>query len=139
MSWIFYAIFAIGAGALADFFRKFGATVKDPFLDNLIFQTAAFLTAIILYFLFSRKGIPNGNVMTYVIIGGACVSLFTTFFFKSLSIGPGVSTVAPIVRAGGIITVAILGVVLLHEKLTWSLFAGILFATFGIYLMFLNK
>jgi len=139
MNWIIYALGAIGAGALADFFRKFGASVKDPFLDNLIFQAAAFITAIVLYFLFSRKEVPNANVMTYVIIGGACVSLFTTFFFKSLSIGPGVSTVAPIVRAGGIITVALLGVLILHEKLTWSLFAGILFACFGIYLMFLNK
>lgn len=139
MNWIIYALGAIGAGALADFFRKFGAVVKDPFLDNLIFQTAAFLTAVLLYFLFSRRDIPNASTMTYVIIGGFCVSLFTTFFFKSLSLGPGVSTVAPIVRAGGIITVALLGVILLHEKMTWSLAAGIVFASIGIYLMFLNK
>jgi len=139
MGWLIYALGAIGAGALADFFRKFGDVVKDPFLDNLIFQTAAFLTAIVLYFLFSRKAVPNENVMTFVIIGGACVSLFTTFFFKSLSLGPGVSTVAPIVRVGGIILVSLLGVLILHEKLTWSLLAGMLFASFGIYLMFLNK
>jgi uncharacterized membrane protein len=139
MNWIIYALGAIGTGALADFFRKFGSVLKDPFLDNLIFQAAAFLTAIVLYILFSRKVIPSAAVMSYVILGGICVSLFTTFFFKSLSIGPGVSTIAPIVRAGGIITVALLGVLILHEKLTWSLAAGIVFASFGIYLMFLNK
>jgi uncharacterized membrane protein len=139
MTWIFYAVLAIGAGALADFFRKFGSTVKDPFLDNLVFETAAFLTAIVLYFVFSRKSVPDGNAMTYVILGGICISIFTTLFFKTLSIGPGVSVVAPIVRAGALILIALLGVIILHEKLTWNLLAGIIFACFGIYLMFLNK
>ena len=139
MSWIFYAIAAIGFGALSDLFRKFGSTVKDPFLDNLIFQTAAFMTAIILYMLFSRKTVPGGNVMTYVILGGICISLFTTFFFKSLSIGPGVSVVAPIVRAGALILVVLLGVILLHEKISWQLITGIVLASFGIYMIFLNN
>lgn len=139
MNWIFYALTAIGFGALSDLFRKFGSAIQDPFLDNLVFQTASFITAIILYMIFSRKAVPNASVMTYVILGGICISLFTTFFFKSLSIGPGVSVVAPIVRAGALILVAILGVILLHEKFTWNLIAGILFACLGIYLMFLNN
>lgn len=139
MSWIIYALSAIGFGALSDLFRKFGSAIQDPFLDNLVFQTAAFITAVILYMLFSRKAVPNASIMTYVILGGICISLFTTFFFKTLSIGPGVSVVAPIVRAGALILVVILGVILLHEKLTWQLVAGILFACLGIYLMFLNN
>jgi uncharacterized membrane protein len=139
MSWIFYAIAAIGAGGLADFFRKFGSAVKDPFLDNLIFQAAAFISAIVLYMLFSRKAVPDGNVMTYVIAGGICISIFTTLFFKTLSIGPGVSVVAPIVRAGALILIAILGVVILHEKFTWHLIAGIALTSLGIYMMFLNQ
>lgn len=139
MSWIYYAIAAIGAGALADFFRKFGSTVKDPFLDNLIFETAAFITAIALYIIFSRKAVPEGNAMTYVIAGGICISIFTTLFFKTLSIGPGVSVVAPIVRAGALVLIAILGIVVLHEKFTWHLIAGIALTCLGIYMMFLNQ
>ena len=139
MSWIIYTIGAIAAGALADLFRKFGSAIDDPFLNNLIFQFGAVVMAFILYILFSRKPIPHSNIMIVIFVGGFFVSLFTTFFFKSLSLGPGVSTVAPIVRAGGIITVALLGVIILHEKLTWNLIAGIVFATIGIYLMFLNK
>lgn len=139
MNWIIYALAAIGSGALADFFRKFGSAVKDPFLDNLVFQTAAFFTAILLYLFFSRKEVPQITIMTYVILGGICVSLFTTFFFKALSMGPGVSTVAPLVRAGGVITVALLGVLLLHEKITWQLVGGVILASTGIYLLFLNK
>ncbi|HWY79352.1 MAG TPA: EamA family transporter [Candidatus Sulfotelmatobacter sp.] len=139
MSWIIYVIAAIGTGALADFFRKFGSAIKDPFLDNLLFQASAFITAIILYMLFSRKEVPNINVINFVILGGICVSLFTTFFFKALTLGPGVSTVAPLIRAGGIITVALLGVILLHEKCSWQLVGGVLLASGGIYLLFLNK
>lgn len=139
MSWIWYAITAIGFGALSDLFRKFGSAVKDPFLDNLVFQTAAFMSAIVLYILFSRKPVPNDNTMTYVILGGICISLFTTFFFKTLTVGPGISVVAPIIRAGALILVALLGVILLHERLTWNLLTGIIFACIGIYLMFLNN
>jgi len=139
MNWIIYALIAIGFGSLSDLFRKFGSTVKDPFLDNLVFETAAFITAIVLYMLFSRREVPHGNTMIYVIAGGICISLFTTFFFKTLSVGPGVSVVAPIVRAGALIVVAILGVILLHEKLTWNLVTGIVLACLGIYLMFLNN
>ena len=139
MSWIIYALVAIGFGSLSDLFRKFGSSVKDPFLDNLIFETAAFITAIIFYMLFSRKEVPGGNTMIYVIAGGICISLFTTFFFKTLSVGPGVSVVAPVIRAGALILVAILGIILLHEKLTWNLITGIGLACIGIYLMFLNN
>ena len=139
MSWIIYTIGAIAAGALADLFRKFGSAIDDPFLNNLIFQLGAVVMAFMLYIFFSRKPIPHNNIMIVIFVGGFFVSLFTTLFFKSLSLGPGVSTVAPIVRAGGIITVALLGVIILHEKLTWNLAAGIFFACIGIYLMFLNK
>jgi uncharacterized membrane protein len=141
MNWIIFTIGAVAAGALADIFRKYGSIINDPFLNNLVFQTTAFITAFVLYFIFSRKAIPatQSHVMTYIIVGGLFVSLFTTFFFKALTLGPGVSTVAPIVRAGGIITVAILGLILFHEKFSWSLAAGIVLASAGIYLMFLNK
>lgn len=139
MSWIIYTIGAIAAGAMADLFRKFGSAIDDPFLNNLIFQLGAVVMAFVLYMLFSRKPIPHNQLMLVIFVGGFFVSLFTSFFFKALSIGPGVSTIAPIVRAGGVITVALLGVILLHEKLTWNLVAGVIFASIGIYLMFLNK
>jgi len=141
MNWIFFTIGAVVAGAFADIFRKYGSIINDPFLNNLVFQAGAFVMAFVLYMVFSRKAVPDthSHVMTYIIVGGLFVSLFTTFFFKALTLGPGVSTVAPIVRAGGIITVAILGLILFHEKLTWNLTAGIVLATAGIYLMFLNK
>ena len=96
--------------------------------------------AVILWLLFSRK-LDTGNAVgvLYALIGGFLVSLFTAFVFKALEIGPGVSTVMPVVGVGGVVLVAILGVLIFEEKLTWSLVAGVVLATGGVYLIFSGK
>lgn len=136
MSWIIYAFGAIIAVAFSDLFRKLGANLKDPFFSNLIFQIGTFSTAIILYLLFSRKTENNPTGMIYAVIGGVLISIFTTFSFKALSTGPGVSTVIPVIRVGGVLLVAILGVLLFRDKFTWNLALGIILASFGVYLIF---
>lgn len=136
MGWILYAFGAIGAIAISDLFRKLGSNLKDPFLSNLIFQSGSITTAIILYLLFSRKFESNSIGMLYAVIGGILVSIFTTFSFKALEVGPSVSTVIPVIRVGGVLLVAVLGVLIFKDKLTINLVAGILFALIGIYLIF---
>lgn len=139
MSWIVYAITAIGAEAAADIFRKLAVTLKDPFFVNLIFQSGAFMMAIILYLAFSRKNFPASNEVTYAFIGGLCISLFTILFLKALAIGPGIATVSPAIRIGVVIVVTLVGLFLFREKLTWNLITGIILASTGVYLIFLNK
>jgi uncharacterized membrane protein len=139
MSWVLFAFIATIAVSLADIFRKLGSSLKDPLFSNLIFQTGAFITAIVIYFVFSRQPELNPRGILYAFIGGICLSIFTTFFFKALAIGPGVSTVSPVIRIGSVMLVALLGIFLLREKLTWNLIVGILFASTGVYLLFLNK
>ncbi len=139
MSWIIYAIGAIFSLGIADFFRKLGSSIKDPFVSNLLFQGAGFVTATILFLFFSKKfeGDPRG--MIFAILGGIFISIFTAFSFKALAVGPGVSTVLPIMRIGGVMLVVLLGIVLLREKLTWNIVLGLIFASSGVYLLFLNK
>lgn len=139
MSWIIFALGAIGAGAISDLFRKLGSNLKDPFLSNLVFQLGALSTAIILYLLFSRKLEGNPKGMMYALIGGIMISVFTTFSFRALAGGPGVSTVMPVLRIGVVLLVVILGIVLFREKLTWNIVLGTLLAGTGVYLLFLNK
>jgi len=139
MSWIIYAIGAISTGAVSDLFRKLGSNLKDPFFSNLIFQTGTFATAIILYLLFSRKTEGNPKGMIYAVIGGILISIFTTFSFKALADGPGVSTVIPVIRIGVVLLVVVLGILLFKDKLTWNIVAGIVLASAGVYLLFLNK
>ena len=139
MNWILFALGAIGAGAISDLFRKLGSNLRDPFLSNVIFQAASFATALILYFLFSRKVEANHQGMLYALIGGILISVFTTFSFKALSDGPNVSTVIPVIRIGVVLLVVILGVLLFKDKLTWNIILGIILATSGVYLLSLNK
>ena len=139
MNWIIYALGAIGAGAISDLFRKLGSQLKDPFFTNLMFQIGAFSTAIILYIIFSRKSEGNPKGIMYAIIGGILISIFTTFSFKALAGGPGISTVMPVIRIGVVLLVVILGVLLFRDKLTWNLVLGIILASSGVYLLFLNK
>src|SRR5438046_1805664 len=109
MSWIIYAFGAIFAAGFSDFFRKLGSNLQDPFFTNLVFQIGTFSTAVIMYLLFSRKFENQPRDILYAIIGGVLISIFTTFSFKALSTGPGVSTVIPVLRIGGVVLVFILG------------------------------
>lgn len=138
MSWIIYALGAIVSLGIADFFRKLGA-LKDPFVSNLLFQGAGFATGIILFLLFSKKFEGSSQGMLYAIIGGIFISIFTAFSFKALTTGPGVSTVMPVMRVGGVILVAALGIILLREKLTWNIVIGMVLACTGLFLLFSNK
>lgn len=90
MSWIIYAIGAMGAAATSDLFRKLGSNLKDPFLANLLSQIGSVTMAIILFLLFSRKFENNTSGITYALLTGVFISIATTLFFKALSIGPGV-------------------------------------------------
>lgn len=137
MNWIWYAIGAITAGAFSDLFRKLGSNLKDPFFSNLVFQTASFTMAIVLFMLFSKQTENNSRGILYAVIGGLLISLFTTFTFKALSSGPGVSTVIPIIRVGAVLLVSILGVLLFRDKLTWNLALGVILACAGVYLIFI--
>src|SRR5579864_3804429 len=136
MNWIWFALAAITAGAVSDLFRKLGSNLKDPFFSNLVFQTASFTMAIVLFLLFSRQTENNSKGVLYAVIGGLLISLFTSFTFKALSSGPGVSTVIPVIRVGAVLLVAILGVLLFKDKLTWQLVTGIILASIGVYLIF---
>lgn len=138
-NWIIFALGAIGAGAISDLFRKLGSNLKDPFFSNAIFQGASFATALILYFIFSRKLEGNPHGMLYAFIGGIFISVFTALSFKALADGPGVSTVMPVLRIGVVLLVVVLGILLFREKLTWNIVLGVLLAGSGVYLLFLNK
>ena len=136
MVWGIFAALAICAVAVSDIFRKLGSNLKDPFLSNVIFQSASFLVAVLLYLFFSRKYESNFSGVVYSLIGGALISVFTLATFKALEIGPGVSVVVPVIRIGGVLLVSVLGILLLKERLTLSLAMGILLSAIGIYMIF---
>lgn len=139
MDWIIYSLIGIFIVGFSDIFRKLATSLKDPFFTNLVFQAGSFFTAILLFAIFSRKIEYNPRDMTYAVIGGLTISMFSLFSFKALSTGPGVSVVMPAMRIGGVALVSILGVLLLKEKLSIQTIIGLIFSFIGIYLLFLNK
>ena len=139
MRWILFALGAISAVAVSDLFRKLGSNLKDPFLSNLIFQVGSLTMAVALWLIFSRKFESGTTGMVYALIGGFLISIFTTFTFKALELGPGVSTVIPVIRVGGVVLVAALGIILFRDKLTWNLMTGMILAVSGVYLIFSGK
>lgn len=138
MGWIIFALGAIFFGSLSDLFRKLGSQLNDPIFSNLMFQTGSYITSIIL-FLSSRKVEGNPRAILSAMAGGVLIALFTTLSFKALSTGPGLSTVLPVIRIGVVMSVVLLGVLVLKEKLTAHLLFGILFSAIGVYLLFTNK
>ena len=139
MSWIIYSLIAIGIVGMSDIFRKLASNLKDPFYTNLIFQFAAFSTALISYLVFSRRIENNPSSILFAILGGTTIAAFSLFSFKALATGPGVSVVMPTLRIGGIAFLVLLGVLFLREKLTLYTVTGLIFSAIGIYLLFSNK
>lgn len=135
MSWLLYALGAIVSVGISDLFRKLGSNLHDPFLSNLIFQIGSVSMAFFLWMLFSRKFDGHSRGVVYALIGGLLISVFTALTFKALELGPGVSTVMPIVRVGGVLLVATLGILILKDKVTFNLALGLFLALSGIVLM----
>lgn len=138
MNWIFYSLIAISLMGVSDLFRKLASGLNDPIFTNFVFQCAAFSISTVV-FLFTRKVDNNPKLIFYAIISGLLIAVFSMFSFKALSTGPGVSVVMPALRIGGVTLVAILGILILKEKLTIQTFFGLIFSTIGIYLLFSNK
>lgn len=86
MSWVIYALIAIGLMGVSDLFRKLASGLKDPIFANFIFQIAAFFISTLM-FIAARRVVNDPKGIVYAIIGGTLIALFTTFSFKALSIG----------------------------------------------------
>lgn len=138
MNWIIYSLIGIGILGISDLFRKLASNLKDPFFTNLVFQLSATSFAVITYLIFSRKIQNDPKNIFFAFLGGVTIAAFSLFSFKALAMGPGVSTVIPILRVGGVTLVAILGILILKEKLTIQSVLGLIFSAIGIYLLFSN-
>lgn len=136
MNWVINALTAIGFIGISDILRKLGSQLKDPYFTNLIFQLGSFVTTALCYIFFSRKIEQNTQGMMYALLGGVFVSLFTLFSFKTLQSGPGVSTVMPVLRIGGVAFVVVLGIVLLKEQFSIQKTLGLLLSFVGVFLLF---
>jgi uncharacterized membrane protein len=136
MNWIGYSLAAIGVVGVSDLFRKFASQMKDPFFANVAFQIGSITAALVYFLLFSRKIEDNPKLTLFSFIGGFLISTFTLISFKALALGPGASTVIPVLRIGGITLLVLLGVFFLREQLSGAKIIGLGLSFMGLYLLF---
>lgn len=139
MNWVTYSLIAILFLGFSDIFRKLASSISNSQFANLIFQCGAFVTSLLIFLTVDKTIINNPKSVIYAFIGGALIAVATLFSIKALATGQPVSLVMPTLRAGGVALVAVLGLLILRDKMTVQTVLGLIFSSIGIYLLFQNK
>lgn len=119
-----------------DLFIKLGAGRLDPALGAMLTQIASAATLTIAFFIGSNntKATPEGIV--YVSIAGVLIALALLFlFFVLQNTSAKATTILPTILILRNITLVILGIIVLREKLTLLKSLGLAISLLGIYLI----
>ena len=135
IGWAGYALLsAVFAGATA-ILAKMGIQGVPTNLVVAIRTSVALVFALVLVVL-SHDGQHLSRLTRtnwiFLVLSGLATGLSWLCYFSAIRLGP-VSRVAPIDKLSFVIAV-VLGVLLFHEKLTWSLVAGALLIVAGVLL-----
>jgi uncharacterized membrane protein len=134
---IVLAIIAMGIIALADLSTKQSAGKISPSLGTLIYA----VTTIVIPLGWALWTRANGGLQVtrdgvlWSIAVGISFSIFTGLMFLLFSQGVNLSIGSPIVRMGGIVLAASLGILVFREGINLQYVIGFLFAAFGIFLV----
>jgi drug/metabolite transporter (DMT)-like permease len=132
-------LFIVGMAilAFADFSIKETAGKITPSLGTLIYALLAILPPL-LWTLWTRAHEPlviTQNGVLWAAATGLAFGIFTGLMFLLFSQGVDLSIGTPVVRMGGIVVAATLGVLIFREGLNWQYIIGFLLAAIGIYLV----
>lgn len=123
--------------AFADFSIKETAGKITPSLGTLIYALVAAVPPLIwLAWTWAHEQIavtPTG--VFWAVLTGLSFGIFTGLMFFLFSQGVDLSIGTPVIRMGGIIAAATLGIIILREGLNWQYIIGFILATAGIYLV----
>ncbi len=131
------AIVAMGIIALADLSTKQSAGKISPSLGTLIYAVTTIAIPLV-WTLWTRAHgglqITRDGVLWSIAVG-ISFSIFTGLMFLLFSQGVNLSIGSPIVRMGGIVIAASLGILIFREGINLQYVIGFLFAAFGIFLV----
>ena len=131
------AIAAMGIIALADFSTKQSAGKISPSLGTLIYAVTTIAIPLV-WTLWTRSNggleITREGVLWSMAVG-VCFSLFTGLMFLLFSQGVNLSIGSPLVRMGGIVIAATLGIVVFREGFNLQYLFGFLLTAAGIVLI----
>lgn len=121
----------------ADFSIKQTSGKITPALGTLVYAIVAILPPLV-WTLWTRR---NESIMftrdgvIWAISTGLSFGIFTGIVFLLFSQGVNLSIGSPVVRMGGIVVAATLGVLIFREGLNWQYIVGFLLAAAGIFLV----
>ncbi len=123
--------------ALADFSIKQTAGKITPSLATLIYAVVTILPPLV-WVLWTRAHEPlmlTRDGVLWAIVTGLAFGVFTGVLFLLFSQGVNLSIGTPVIRMGGIILAATLGILVFREGLNWQYVIGFILATIGIFLV----
>ncbi|TWI57705.1 transporter family protein [Pseudomonas duriflava] len=138
-SWLFWALLSAVFAALTAIFGKIGvAQVNSDFATLL--RTGVVLLSLALIVYATRQYQPlstiSGRSYLFLLLSGLATGASWICYFRALKLG-NASLVAPVDKLS-VVLVAIFGVVLLGEKLTFRQWCGIGAIGFGVVLLALK-
>ncbi len=123
--------------ALADFSIKQTAGKITPSLATLIYAAVTTVPPLV-WVLWTRAHEPlmfTRDGVLWSILTGLAFGVFTGLLFLLFSQGVNLSIGTPVIRMGGILLAATLGIVVFREGLNWQYVIGFILATIGIILV----
>ena len=134
---IVLAIVAMGIIALADVSIKQSAGKISPSLGTLIYAITAVVIPLA-WTLWTKQtsGLQVSNEgIFWSIATGVWFSIFTGLLFVIFSQGVDLSIGSPVVRMGGIVLAATLGIIVFREGINLQYIIGFVLAAIGIFLV----
>ncbi len=123
--------------ALADFSIKQTAGKITPSLGTLIYAIVTVIPPTI-WVLWTRAHEPlmfTRDGVLWSIVTGISFGVFTGLLFLLFSQGVNLSIGTPVIRMGGIVLAATLGILVFREGFNWQYAIGFILAVVGIYLV----
>jgi drug/metabolite transporter (DMT)-like permease len=132
-------LFLVGMAilAFADFSIKETSGRISPSLGTLIYALVAAIPPL-LWLAWTRAHGPivvTPPGVFWSVATGLSFGVFTGLMFLLFSQGVDLSIGTPVIRMGGLVVAATLGIIILHEGMNWQYVIGFILATAGIYLV----
>jgi transporter family protein len=138
--WLPYALLCAIFLATADFFVKLASTKISASMGMLIYGTTTFLFGLAWVSYLKLTGQPllvTRTGLLYAFAVGLAFSLVTMllyFTFDRMSVSIG----SPTIRVLGILIASLLGLLVLHEPVTWRYVLGVMMTIAGVALIVLR-
>jgi bacterial/archaeal transporter family protein len=140
MRWLPYALACAMFLAAADFFIKLATNKISSSMGMFIYGITTFMVGLIWVGYLKVTGqslLITRTGLLYAIAAGlafSCVTILLYLTFAHISVSLG----SPTIRVMGIVIASLLGVLLLHEPVTWRYALGVILTIAGVALIVLR-